>query len=119
MKRRLLKLMTPVALIALLVVLNNSTAASKPSATAVDGSALFGSKCVICHGKDGTGLPNWKAKGQPDLTNPDWQKSHTDSQIAETIKNGRGKFMPAFKEKLSDDEIGAIVGRVRQLGKRK
>jgi len=111
--------MTPVALIALLVVLNNSTAASKPSTTAADGPALFNAKCVICHGKDGAGLPNWRAKGQPDFTNADWQKSHTDSQIADTIKNGRGKFMPAFKEKLSDDEIVAIVGRVRQLGKRK
>jgi cbb3-type cytochrome c oxidase subunit III len=118
MKRRL-RLIAPVALIALLVVLNNSTAASKPSTTAVDGSALFSSKCVICHGKDGAGLPNWRAKGQPDFTNVDWQKSRTDTQIAETIKNGRGKFMPAFKEKLSDDEIVAIVGRVRQLGKRK
>ena len=79
---------------------------------------VFGSKCVICHGKDGAGLPNWKSKGQPDLTTADWQRSRTDAQIAEVIKNGKGKFMPAFKAKLSDDDVNAVVAHIRSLKKK-
>ena len=95
------------------------TAASSPSSPlAVDGASVFGSKCSICHGKDGAGTPNWKSKGQPDLSSADWQKSHTDAQISETVKNGKGKYMPSFKAKLSDDEVNAVVAHVRSLKKR-
>jgi mono/diheme cytochrome c family protein len=85
----------------------------------VDGVALYDGRCALCHGKDGVGLPNWKSKGQPDFTQAEWQKAHTDEQIAESIKNGKGKFMPAFKSKLSDEETGAIVQRIRGFGKKK
>ncbi|HYR85061.1 MAG TPA: cytochrome c [Terriglobia bacterium] len=84
-----------------------------------DGTSLFGSKCAACHGKDGSGLPNWKSKGQPDLTRSEWQDSHTDEEIADTIKNGKGEFMPPFKDKLSDEEINAVVSRVRMFVKKK
>lgn len=84
-----------------------------------DGAVLYDSKCALCHGKDGVGLPNWRSKGQPDFTMPDWQKAHTDEQIADSIKNGKGKFMPAFKGKLSDEETGAVVQRIRAFGKKK
>jgi mono/diheme cytochrome c family protein len=84
-----------------------------------DGAALYDSRCALCHGKDGVGLPNWKSKGQPDFTQPEWQKAHTDEQITESIKNGKGKFMPAFKSRLSDEETGAVVQRIRVFGKKK
>jgi mono/diheme cytochrome c family protein len=73
----------------------------------------------MCHGKDGAGLPNWRSLGQPDFTKPEWQSARTDAQISETIKNGKGKFMPAFKGKLSDEEVGAVVQRIRAFGKRR
>jgi mono/diheme cytochrome c family protein len=84
-----------------------------------DGAALYGSRCSLCHGKDGAGLPNWKSKGQPDFTQHEWQKAHTDEQIADSIKNGKGKFMPAFKGKLSDEETGAVIQQIRVFGKKK
>jgi len=93
-----------------------SSAAGNPGA---DGVALYDSKCALCHGKDGAGLPNWRSKGQPDFTMPEWQKSHTDVQIADSIKNGKGKFMPAFKTRLSDEETGTVVQRIRTFGKKK
>ena len=81
-----------------------------------DGSALYGSKCAICHGKNGTGTPAWRAKGQPDLSSSEWQKTRTDEQIATRIKAGKGK-MPSFGNKLSDEEIAALVKQVRTLRK--
>ena len=104
----------------LFVLLGRPTAASsRLSPSAADGAALFGSKCVLCHGKNGAGLPNWKSKGQPDLTTAEWQGSHTDAQISEVIKNGKGKSMPSFKAKLSDDDVNAVVAHIRSLAKKK
>jgi mono/diheme cytochrome c family protein len=93
-----------------------SSVAGNPAA---DGVALYDSKCALCHGKDGAGLPNWRSKGQPDFTKAEWQESQTDEQIANSIKNGKGKFMPPFKGKLSEEETGAVVQRIRAFGKRK
>ncbi|MBI3651714.1 MAG: c-type cytochrome [Acidobacteria bacterium] len=87
--------------------------------TSVDAVALFGEKCAMCHNKHGEGLPNWRTKGQPDFTNADWQKTHTDAQIAAAIRNGEGKYMPAFKDRLSEEEIAALVGRVRGFAKKR
>jgi cytochrome c6 len=85
---------------------------------AADGNAVYAAKCAICHGKDGRGTPNWRAKGQPDFTNTAWQKSRTDAQLTDATKNGKGKYMPAFNGKLSDEEIAAVVAKVRAFGKK-
>ncbi|MDX2040165.1 MAG: c-type cytochrome [Acidobacteriota bacterium] len=87
-------------------------ASSKARTNAV---ALFDSKCAMCHGKDGRGTKFGKAKGAPDFTNSEWQKSHADEQIKSAVANGRGKSMPAWKDKLSPEEIISLVGRVRKF----
>ena len=86
---------------------------------AADGAAIYSGKCALCHGKDGAGLPNWRSKGQPDFTKSEWQTSHTDQEITEAVRDGKGQFMPAFKKRLSEEEISAVVQRVRALGKNK
>ena len=96
--------------------LNLLTRNSQVVLAMADGSALYGSKCAICHGKNGTGTPAWRAKGQPDLSSSEWQKTRTDEQIATRIKAGKGK-MPGFGNKLSDEEIAALVKQVRTLRK--
>lgn len=92
--------------------------AGRGAGAASDGTAVYNAKCAICHGKDGRGTATWKAKGQPDFTVPGWHKSRTNGQIAEAIRNGKGKFMPAWKGKLSEEEIEALVGTVRAFGRK-
>jgi cytochrome c6 len=77
-----------------------------------DGPALYGSKCAICHAKDGVGTPSWRAKGQPDFSNAEWQKSVSDEQLAASIKDGKGK-MPSFASRLTEEEIKSLVTQVR------
>ena len=84
-----------------------------------DAVALFDSKCAMCHGKDGHGTEFGKKRGAPDFSDSKWQKSRTDAQINDSISNGREKGMPAWKNKLSADEIASLVARVRDFaGKR-
>jgi cytochrome c6 len=85
-------------------------------AFAADGAALYSSKCAGCHGKDGKGSTMWKSRGIADFTNPDYQKSVTDAQIADAIANGK-KPMLGFKGKISDDDIKALVAQIRSFGK--
>lgn len=118
---RILKFSISAAALAIFLValLNNSTpASSRVFVSPADGASLFGGKCALCHERDGSGKANWKAKGQPDLRDPNWQKEHSDAQIAEVIRNGKEKYMPAFKGKLSDEDISALVAYVRSLKKK-
>ena len=83
----------------------------------VDGAAVFKKRCSMCHGPEGKGF---SANKTPDFTSSGWQKSITDEEITESVKNGKkGTPMPAFGSKLSEDEVKAVVGHVRSLGAEK
>jgi cbb3-type cytochrome c oxidase subunit III len=78
-----------------------------------DGGDLFKQKCSMCHGVDGKGF---SALNTPDFTDPKVQASLTDKEIVGIIKNGKkGTAMPAFAEKLSDDQIKSLVAYIRSL----
>ncbi len=80
---------------------------------APDGGDLFKQECSMCHGVDGKGYPALKT---PDFTDPKVQASLTDKEIVGTIKNGRkGTAMPAFADKLSDEQIHSLVTYIRSL----
>ncbi|HZS09497.1 MAG TPA: c-type cytochrome [Blastocatellia bacterium] len=83
-----------------------------------DAAALFSAKCAKCHGPEGHGVPKYLKKGQKDFTDAGWQKSRTDAQLTKSIAEGKGEFMPAWKEKLSAEEIKALVGLIRTFGKK-
>ena len=69
---------------------------------AQDGAALYKAKCVVCHSDDGSGSgPTGKQLGVKDLRSDDVQKQ-TDAQLSDSITNGMGKKMPAYKGKLTD-----------------
>ena len=103
----------------LVAPLKGSTSTSRGVAfSAADGAAVFTAKCALCHDKSGAGKANWKAKGQPDLRDPGWHRERSDAQIADAIRNGKEKFMPPFKGKLSEEEINAVVMHIRALKKK-
>jgi cytochrome c oxidase cbb3-type subunit 3 len=79
-----------------------------------DGGAVFKGHCTGCHGSDGKGK---SAIGTPDFTSPKTLSGLSDADVVETITNGRkGTIMPAWKGKLSDEEIMAVAAYVRSLG---
>ena len=84
---------------------------------ASDGGDLFKQKCSMCHGVDGKG---YSALKTPDFTDPKTQASLTDKEIVETIKNGKkGTAMPAFADKLDNEQIKTLVSYIRSLGSSK
>jgi cytochrome c6 len=89
---------------------------------AADVSANWAKHCASCHGKDGKGQTKaGRLAGVKDQTDPKYQASLTDEKMIQSVKNGlkeNGKEkMKPFGDKLSDDEIKALVGHVRSFKK--
>ncbi|HXW57225.1 MAG TPA: cytochrome c [Candidatus Cybelea sp.] len=84
---------------------------------AQDGAALFKSKCASCHGPSGKGdTPVGKALKLRDLGSEDVQKQ-SDPELTEITANGKGK-MPAYKDKLTGEQIQQLVAFMRTLKKK-
>lgn len=106
------------ALIALVVVA--ITAGTTPAAgqDAPNGATVFKSKCVTCHGADGSGTAVGKSLKVADLRSDEVQKK-SDTELIQSVSDGKGN-MPGFKGNLTDDEIHAAITFVRTLaGKKK
>ncbi|HXO04265.1 MAG TPA: cytochrome c [Candidatus Sulfotelmatobacter sp.] len=103
---------------AVLLLLALALVVAAPS-QAQDAAALYKSKCVVCHSDDGSGSgPTGKQLGAKDLRSDDVQKQ-TDAQLNDSITNGMGKKMPAYKGKITDDQIKGLVAYIRDLAKKK
>jgi len=84
------------------------------SARAQDASALFKSKCAVCHAADGTGSAIGKKTGAHDFTTADVQKM-SDSELTDIITNGKNK-MPKYGS-LKPEEVKGLVAYIRTLKK--
>ena len=103
MNRKLIAILT----VSILIILPATLAAA-------DGAALYKAKCAMCHGADGSGAtPMGKSMKLRDLRSPEVQKQ-TDAELTKVTADGKGK-MPAYKGKLSDAEISALVAHMRSL----
>ena len=96
--------------------------ASSMSLRAADAKANWDANCAQCHGKTGSADTKMgKQLNAKDLTDPKVQAAFSDAKATESIKNGvkeNGKTtMKAFGDKLSADEIKALVAYVRTLKK--
>jgi mono/diheme cytochrome c family protein len=81
---------------------------------AADAAANWAQHCASCHGKDGSGNTMMGKKlGVKDYTK---EQSFSDAEATNVIKNGKGK-MKAYKDKLSDADVKALVAYVRSLKK--
>jgi mono/diheme cytochrome c family protein len=76
----------------------------------LDVAGLYAANCVACHAVDGTGNALRAAFPTiPDFTNSTWQKTQSDENFSSRIVDGKDPLMPAFKGKLSPDQIHALV----------
>jgi len=82
------------------------------------GRRLYLANCAVCHGKQGEGAVNWRqpdADGKnpaPPLNGTGHTWHHSTNALINVIRNGTGKIggnMPAWKDKLSNDEIKLIL----------
>src|SRR6266496_3882148 len=106
-----------------LIVIMAGLAIGTASLLAADVKENWEKNCASCHGKDGKGETKAGKKADvKDLTDVTYQASFTDEQMFKQIKeglkdkNGKEK-MKAFSDKLSDEEIKALVTFVRGLKK--
>ena len=102
----------------MVVGLGCSSGAAQPSADlSRQGDETFGAICAKCHGQEGKGgLPLTPGGPAPrDLSDPTWQASVTDAQLRTAIQNGKLPIMPAFATVLTQQQIDAVVGKVRRL----
>lgn len=87
---------------------------------AADVAENWNKHCVACHGKDGKGQTKaGRMAGVKDQTDAQYQAGLKDDKmftsLKEGMKDGAKEKMKPFKEKLSDDEIKALVAHVRSL----
>lgn len=78
------------------------------------GADIFKAKCAMCHGPDGSASTGMgKSMGLKPLSSPEVQ-SMSDANLTALVTGGKGK-MPAYKGKLSDADISAVVKYVKTL----
>lgn len=74
---------------------------------------LFAENCTACHGPvgDGTSIA-------PPLNSAELRERLDDTEIFDTIKNGRpGTAMPIWGNQLTDEDISALVALIRNWEK--
>lgn len=84
----------------------------------IDGQDLYKRHCVLCHGEDGAGKTDLgSGLGARDFNDKKFQAGITDEQILEQITNGTEEKMFPFKDKLTSEEMHALIPVIRAFGK--
>ena len=89
---------------------------------AADAKENWAKHCAKCHGEDGKGQTTMgKKAGAKDYTDAKVQEGIKDDAAFKAIKEGLTqdgkKKMTPYNEKLSDDEIKALVAHIRSFKK--
>jgi mono/diheme cytochrome c family protein len=93
----------------------------------IDAAKLYEKHCKICHGDDGRGKTFLgEGLGARDFMDAEWEATVTDEQMikqinegTQNLKPGEDKRMFAFADKLSLEEVKALVPFVRAFSKKK
>jgi len=87
-----------------------------PASAAKD---VYDAKCKACHGPEGEGNTKVGRKEHiPDLGSLGWKLQHPDAEVRKTISEGStkpGSKMKAFKDRLTPEEIDALVHYLHRL----
>ncbi|MEM9170096.1 MAG: cytochrome-c oxidase, cbb3-type subunit III [Pseudomonadota bacterium] len=76
------------------------------------GAVVFAEQCVSCHGAEAKGD---QLLGAPNLTDAIWLYGGEREVVRETIRNGRAGVMPAWTDRLTDEQITALAVYVHSL----
>jgi mono/diheme cytochrome c family protein len=88
---------------------------SLPAHTQNASETLYKSKCVACHGADGSGTATGKKMGTHDFTTTEVQNM-SDAELADAISNGKNK-MPKYGASLKPADINGLVAYIRTFKK--
>lgn len=98
----------------------NNTTSAQPSATKdemASAAVIYKEKCSRCHKEDGTGGKvdiEGTTINAEDLTS-DKMKNMDDAKYIKILNEGiKDEGMPAFKGKLTDDEMKSVVAYIRK-----
>jgi mono/diheme cytochrome c family protein len=81
------------------------------------GADTYKARCAMCHGDDGTAnTPAGKMFKAASFSDPAIVKI-TDADRLGIVKKGKDK-MPAFGDKLTDNQINAVLAYIRTLEKK-
>src|SRR6516162_9466963 len=72
---------------------------------------LYAKHCGNCHGANGTGTDESRKlfPETPDFTDASWHIRRSDGQFLASILNGKGKGMPAYREKMTEEEASDLA----------
>jgi mono/diheme cytochrome c family protein len=111
-----MKRMGSLAAAGLALVLGAATLHAQ-AAPAADGAQLFARSCASCHGAAGVPNPAMvRSLGAiPDFSDAHVMGALADSTMVNVVTNGKGRSMPAYKTRLTPDQVRAVVAYVRTL----
>lgn len=82
------------------------------------GMQLYQKYCQVCHGVEGDGdgiMTNLMGIMPMDHTNPNETNSLSNKEIANSILDGKERFMPAWRGILNQNDVDALVSYIRLL----
>ena len=82
------------------------------------GMQLYQKYCQVCHGEEGDGegiMTNLMGITPMDHTNPNETDTLSNEDIAKSILDGKGRFMPAWQGILSQEDVEGLVSYIRLL----
>jgi cbb3-type cytochrome c oxidase subunit III len=82
------------------------------------GMQLYQKYCKVCHGVEGDGdgiMTKLMGIMPMDHTNPNETNALDNQELIESILDGKGRFMPAWRGTLSQADVEALVSYIRLL----
>ncbi|MEP1765591.1 MAG: cytochrome-c oxidase, cbb3-type subunit III [Sulfitobacter sp.] len=82
-------------------------------ALAEQGAEIFADNCASCHAENGTGD---RTQGAPNLADAIWLYGGDPETLEHTVREARFGVMPAWGQRLRDEDVRAVAVYVHNLG---